>query len=357
MKSTERKNAVYERAYSEKKKLKRIQSKAFNKQCKNQNRLKQGKWRLKQKQQQVSAPSSSLTSTTATTKSICRKSEGEKRRRANTMKMKNEIEQLRNKVRALTTENKKLQATRSATPPRQSPTSLFLDNISPSAKRRATNRLKDRKNDLPRGSQHDLRKKLGINLSSSNIPKKTTPSPLHNRIEEFLYRDDISKPCPDKKKHVNNQQIRYRLNHLTVLHQQFEIETGIDIDYDTFCRHVPDNIQKPNHDNWGTCLCVTCLNPQMKFEKLQHLKSKLPLVKTVLDSYSCDLSEAVKDDDQTEELKIELMKLNNEKFNVTYSEWQKKKLPNCTAPVSTKVTLTHTIQEFLKKFIPEIDVS
>jgi hypothetical protein len=35
------------------------------------------------------------------------------------------------------------------------------------------------------------------------------------------------------------------------------------------------------------------------------------------------LFEAVKDDDQTEGLKIELMKLNTEKFNVTYSEWQK----------------------------------
>jgi hypothetical protein len=338
-------------------KRKRMLSKAFDKQCKDQNRLKKAKWRLNKKRQQKTTSSSAPIPTTTTIKSNLRRKEGEKRRRANTTRMQNEIEELRKTVDVQTTENNKLKATRSATPPRQSATSLFLDTISPAAKTRATNRLKDSKNDLSRGSQHDLRKELGINLSNSNVPKKKTPSPLHDRIEQFLNRDDISKPCPDKKKHVNNQQIRYRLNHLTVLHQQFEIETGADIDYVTFCRYVPDNIKKPNHDSWGTCLCVTCLNPQMKFEKLQHLKSRHPLVKTVLDRYSCDLSETVKDDRGTEELKKELMKLYTEKFNVTYPEWQKKKLPNCTAPVSTKVTLTHTIQEFLKNFISEVDVS
>ena len=142
---------------------------------------------------------------------------------------------------------------------------------------------------------------------------------------------------------IINRYARYRLNHLTVLHQQFKIETETDIDSVTFCRHIPDNIKKPNHDSWGTCLCVTCLNPQLKFEKLQHLKSRHPLVKTVLDRYSCDISEVVKNDGGTEELKKELMKLYTEKFNVTYSEWQKKKVFNCAAPVSTKVTLTHTL--------------
>ncbi|CAF4571289.1 unnamed protein product, partial [Rotaria sp. Silwood2] len=210
-----------------------MQSKAFAKQCKERNRLKQAKWRLKKKQQQIATSSSSPTPTTVTTKSTL---------------------QLRKTVDVLTTENKKLKTTRSTTPPRQSATSLFLDTISPAAKTRATNSLKNSKNDLPRGSQHELRKELGINLSNSNVPKKKVPSPLHNRIEQFLNRDDISKPCPYKKKHVNDEQIRYRLNHLAVLHQQFEIETGIDIDYDTFCRHVPDNIKKPNNGSWGTCL-------------------------------------------------------------------------------------------------------
>jgi hypothetical protein len=61
MKSTTRKNIVYERTYSQKIKLKRMQSKAFDKQCKERNRLKQAKWRLKKKQPQIATSSSSPT--------------------------------------------------------------------------------------------------------------------------------------------------------------------------------------------------------------------------------------------------------------------------------------------------------
>ncbi|CAF1419114.1 unnamed protein product [Rotaria sordida] len=131
-----------------------------------------------------------------------------------------------------------------------------------------------------------------------NLPKKTLPSDLQSEIEQFFNRDDVSKPCPDKKKHINGHQIRYRLNHITVLHQQFEVNIKIDIDYDTFCRYVPAYIKKPNHDSWGTCLCVLCLNPEMKFEKLQHLKQKFPRIKTALDGLPSDLSTIIKDDDQ-----------------------------------------------------------
>ncbi len=75
MKSTTRKNIVYERNYSEKTKLKRMQSKGFAKQCKERNRLKQPKRRLKKKQQQIATSSSSPTPTTVTTKSSLRRKE------------------------------------------------------------------------------------------------------------------------------------------------------------------------------------------------------------------------------------------------------------------------------------------
>ncbi|CAF3885140.1 unnamed protein product, partial [Didymodactylos carnosus] len=53
--------------------------------------------------------------------------------------------------------------------------------------------------------------------------------------------------------------------------QRFEAETGIDIDYTTFTQHVPDYIMEPNHDSWGTCLCITCLNPELKTDKLRDM--------------------------------------------------------------------------------------
>ncbi|CAF1605264.1 unnamed protein product [Didymodactylos carnosus] len=253
MRSPRSKNVVYEKTYYEKKKLKRTQSKVFNKKCKEQHATAKAKWRLKKKQQQPTAQTPVSQTPTTPITSMC-KQEGLKRRRANTLKLKTEIEKLRATVQLLTNKNKKLK-----------------------------------------------------------VP-------------------------------------------LTVLHQQFELETNIDIDYDTFCRHVPEHIVKPSHDGWGTCLCISCLNPQMKYEKLYHLKQKNQVVRTHLDGYPCDLSEIVKDEQKTNEFKENLMKLDKENFNVIYCEWQKKKLPNCVALVSTKVTETQTIHNFLKKFIAEIGI-
>ena len=159
-------------------------------------------------------------------------------------------------MRRLSNENKKLKRSRSASPPRPSSTTHFLSNISPSAKRRATDRLKEKKDLLPRGSQRNLRTTFGINLSNHSQPKYTLSSSLRTAIKTFLCQDHISKLCPDKKKNIDTHQIRYRLNHLSTLHQIFEYETQIDIEYVTFTRCVPSYIKKPSVESWGTCLCV-----------------------------------------------------------------------------------------------------
>lgn len=354
-----KKQAQYDKRRYKKIKMKRSLDKTFDKEYKQKQTLKQRERRNKLKQQQSNTLTATLppVSTSTTTKNDLRKQEGLQRRRANTLKLKKENANLRESIRQLTIENNELKDSRQQTPPRQSPIKILLDNISPSSKKRAILRVKDRKEDLPRGSGEDFRQKFGINLSNCNAPKKTTPSLIRNNIEQFLCQDHISKLCPDKNKTVRNDQVRYRLNHLSTLHQMFEYETDIVIDYVTFTRYVPDYIQKPTHENWGTCLCVTCLNPQMKFEKLKQLKKKYPSIQPTIDGTPLDLSELVKDENKLEEFKRKLIKLNDEIIKITYSEWQKIKKPNCTAPVSTKVTLTVSIKDFLKKFIIEIDVS
>jgi hypothetical protein len=140
----------------------------------------------------------------------------------------------------------------------------------------------DNKKSVPRGTISAVRRKFGINLSNEYSTPSTTPSQLEEAIRDFMCRDDISKLCPDKKKQINHQQIRYRLNHLAVLHQQLEIETNIDIDYHTFLRYVSPFIVKPKVDDWGTCLCIICVNPQIKFDKLNQLKSTKPIIKQLL---------------------------------------------------------------------------
>ena len=65
-------------------------------------------------------------------------------------------------------------------------------------------------------------------------------------IPTFAFQAHISKLCPDKKKQIDKLQILYQLNHLTVLHQQFEIETKVDV---IFLRYVPSFLVKPKVDD------------------------------------------------------------------------------------------------------------
>ncbi len=340
--------------YRQRIQIKRVQSKQFDKEYKRKKAASQATWRQKKKEQEqfkVSTPK--LVSTNV---NDLRKNEGQRCRRANSSKLKNENTELRKIIQNLTKEISKLRTSRSSTPPPpQSPSKIFFDNVSPNAKKRAVLRLKDE--DLPQGTPRQIRDKFGINISKNNFPNKTSQSSLQAEIEAFLCRDEITKLCPDKHKQIDGHQIRYRLNHLNILHQQFELESNIDIDYVTFTRHVPSYIHKPNHDSWGTCLCITCLNPQLKYEKLHRLKHKYSYIKPILDSKPIDLYDLVTDEIQINEFKDNLVKLNKKEIVVTFSEWQKKKIADCTAPVSTKVPMSISIKEFVQKFISEIDVS
>ncbi|CAF4239123.1 unnamed protein product, partial [Rotaria magnacalcarata] len=85
-------------------------------------------------------------------------------------------------------------------------------------------RPKDKIENLPRGTSAQIRSKFGINLSKQILPKTNFQSLIQTEIETFLCRDDITKLCPDKQKQIDGNQIRYRLNHLNILHQQFELE-------------------------------------------------------------------------------------------------------------------------------------
>ncbi|CAF4649155.1 unnamed protein product, partial [Didymodactylos carnosus] len=140
--------------------------------------------------------------------------------------------------------------TSNATPPR-SPSKLFIDNVSPLAKKRATKRLIDKKEELPRGAISQVRRTLGINLSNIYSPPSAASTALKTDIENFLSQDDVTKETPDKKKHVNGKQIRFLLNHLSTLHQRFVAETGNNCHYSTFTRYVPDFVVKPSTNDWG----------------------------------------------------------------------------------------------------------
>ena len=58
--------------------------------------------------------------------------------------------------------------------------------------------------------------------------------------------------------------------------------------YSTFTRYVPDNICKPKAEDWGTCLCMKYLNPELKLEGLWRAQPELYKTKEQLILYSDD---------------------------------------------------------------------
>ena len=57
------------------------------------------------------------------------------------------------------------------------------------------------------------------------------------------------------------------------LHQKYLIDMDHPVSYPQFCRCVPENIEKPKPEDWGTCLCKACLNPEIKTECIKQLLS------------------------------------------------------------------------------------
>ncbi|CAF2102076.1 unnamed protein product [Rotaria magnacalcarata] len=295
--------------YKLKIKLKRLSSKAFDKRYEKKRAACQATYHRNKEQKRLNEQAiASVIPTDG------RKTAGNRRRRATINKIRTENMKLQAKISDLQKEMKKLnllvqktnESSSPETPPTP-PTKLFVSNISPTAKKRVTMRMMDKRESFARGTISTIRQKFGINISKQYKPSSSTPSQLEETIREFMCRDDVSKLCPDKNKHINHHHIRYRLNHLTVLHQQFELETKIDIDYHTFRHYVPSFIIKPKVDDWGACLCINCLNPQLKFDKLHQLKSAKPILKQLLKSMSVDLNEVLNHQESTKQLKDALI--------------------------------------------------
>ncbi|CAF3018755.1 unnamed protein product [Rotaria sp. Silwood2] len=353
----EKRTLTHDQKYKLKIKLKRLSSKAFDKQYKKKKAACQATYRRNKEQKRLNEQAIASVMPTDG-----RKTEGNRRRRSTINKLRTENMKLQAKISVLQKQVKKLnllvqktnESSSPETPP-TSPTKLFVSNVSPAAKKRATMRIMDKRENFARGTVSNIRQKFGINISKQYTPSSTMPSQLEETIRDFMCRDDVSKLCPGKNKQINHHQIRYRLNHLTVLHQQFELETKMDIDYHTFRHYVPSFIIKPKVDDWGACLCIICLNPQLKFDKLNQLKSTKPIPKQLLKSMSVDLNEVLNHQESTKQLKDALHQLKHEKFTLTYAEWKKVKLSTSSSAVSKKVSSVASMEDFIKQFSVEVD--
>ena len=96
-------------------------------------------------------------------------------------------------------------------------------------------------------------------------PNESSASNLGEKVMAFMLSDDNSFQCLDKKK----ENVHYRKDTLEVLHEKLMAEENIDGSYCHSCHYIPEEIVKPGPEDWGTSLCKTCLNPELKVEALK----------------------------------------------------------------------------------------
>lgn len=97
-----------------------------------------------------------------------------------------------------------------------------------------------------------------------------------------MNQDINSVVVPDEKKSHKN--LRYRLSSIKTLWHKFEAENyDKEISYAQFWRYVSENIIKPKPEDWGACLCMTCMNPEFK---LSCIKKTLPNINLTIEDLS-----------------------------------------------------------------------
>ncbi|CAF1291193.1 unnamed protein product, partial [Didymodactylos carnosus] len=186
---------------------------------------------------------------------------------------------------------------------------LMMNSISPKAEKRALHRLVENKDNILRGVNRSLRGEFGINICKNVKPSnEDNSSELKQNVVEFMNCDNVPKVCLDVKMH-KGVPIRYRPHNLNVLHKQFQAETGTSCSYSMFCQYIPPNIKKPNVNDWRTCLCMLCLNPQMKLEKLIRMNT--------INNTDTDLHNVIKDDLKFEEFLKKIKLLEKQKVTIT----------------------------------------
>ena len=168
---------------------------------------------------------------------------------------------------------------------------------------------------------------IGVNLSNQINIRASEMTPLQERTEQFFNNDYVSCVTPDVRKTSDGLLIRYALGNYKTLHQKF-LSTEENCSYQTFLHAVPHYIRKPSASDWGTCLCATCLNPELKLKSLAN--------KNILKKI--DLKEIVNSQTEFEEFLASLKQISMKykEETVIYNAWTK--VPNPLSPKGCQIS-------------------
>lgn len=111
-------------------------------------------------------------------------------------------------------------------------------------------------------------------------------------------------------------QIRYLTDDMKMLHVKYCAEVEV-CDYTTFTRNAPPHVKQPSPSDWGTCLCMQCLNPSLKYMRLTKLGYM---------NGRQSLQQIVQDDEKMEDFKDEMQKYHRDETIILSNgkEWKTK---------------------------------
>ena len=69
--------------------------------------------------------------------------------------------------------------------------------------------------------------------------------------------------------------MHYHRDTIEILHKKLLAEAVVECLLSTFVRYLLTNVVKPKPEDWGTSLCKTFLNPELKIEALRDSEVKL----------------------------------------------------------------------------------
>ena len=98
---------------------------------------------------------------------------------------------------------------------------------------------------------------------------------IQQKVELFFNREDVSHVLSDTSQVSKGVPNQFALGHYLQLFRKFGAKE--DCSYCTFLREIPHYVRKPKARDWGTCLCIIFLNPELKIEALQNRKLLEPV--------------------------------------------------------------------------------
>ena len=170
----------------------------------------------------------------------------------------------------------------------------------------------------------------------------------------FFDRTDIvmKKMVTDPSEKGKCVPTKYNLGTVRMLYWRFKAETRAVCSLEWFKQNIPFNVVCPKPNNLGTCLCATCINPEIKLNASANFTKNPSLLwdeRKSYDSIDCLISH--------------IMAVDGEQRTILHNEWQKlevtrngrvRKALQRKTKVSRKVPVQESLSQLKKKLVKEL---